>query len=78
MPSYRLEHRVNDRVMASVRFARASDDGARLAVILAASRIGLFADQATDQALTLSSEGGAEVFAMTSESMTSGLLQHHG
>ncbi|MBB3472035.1 hypothetical protein [Sphingomonas sp. BK345] len=63
--------------MAWVRFARASDDGARLAVILAASRIGLFTDQATDQVLTLSSEGGAEVFAMTNESMTPALLQLH-
>jgi hypothetical protein len=46
------------------------------AVILAASRIGLFMDPAGDQALTLSSEGDARV-SMTSKSMTSHMLQQH-
>ena len=77
-PSYRLEHRVNDCIMASVHLARASDDGACLAVILAASRTDLFMDQASDQALALSSECGAQVFFMASESMTPDMLQQHG
>jgi hypothetical protein len=67
MPMYQLEHTVDDRLMASVWFARASDDGARLALILMASRIGFFIDRATDQALVLSRECGAKVFRLTGE-----------
>jgi hypothetical protein len=72
MPRYQLEHTVDDRLMASVWFARASDDGARLALMLTASRIGLFMDRATDQALTLSRECGAKVFRLTAEQSVSG------
>lgn len=78
MRSYRLEHFVDDSIMASVRFARASDDGARLAVILTASRIGLFVDQAINQTLTLSRECGAPLFSMTNMSLKPDMLHSHG
>ena len=67
MPRYQLEHTVDDRLMGSVWFARSSDEGARLALFLMASRIGFFMDRATEQALTLSRECGAKVFRLTDE-----------
>jgi len=67
MQRYQLEHTVDDRLMASVWFARASDEGARLALILTASRLGFFMNRAINQALTLSSERGSTVFRLTGE-----------
>lgn len=67
MPRYQMEHTVGERLMASVWFAHASDDGARLALIDTANRLGLFTGRAIDQALTLSRECGTKVFRLTGE-----------